>query len=193
MTEADGWPIRLIDTAGLRETTEIVEQLGIEVSQEYLERADVVLACGDTAGALADAMHVVAQHSRAPVIAIRTKADLMPNGARAQLPASQLAASAATGEGLPDVVSAVAAALRDSKGALQLDAPLVTRERQRFALDGARRELAQFHAAFSAKRVPAVVSAVHLREATRQLEELIGAVDVEDVLERVFSTFCVGK
>ena len=76
---------------------------------------------------------------------------------------------------------------------LSLDAPLVTRERQRFALDGARAELTEFHAAFSERRVPAVVSAVHLREATRHLEELIGVVDVEDVLERVFATFCVGK
>jgi tRNA modification GTPase len=193
VTEADGWPVRLIDTAGLRETAEPVEQLGIEVSREYLEKADVVLACGDSESTLADAMQAVAAQSRAPVIAVRTKADLFPRGARASLPASQLTVSAETGEGLPELVSAIGAALRDSKGALQLDAPLVTRERQRFALDSARAELAAFHAAFSRQELPAIVSAVHLREATRHLEELIGAVDVDDVLERVFATFCVGK
>jgi tRNA modification GTPase len=193
VTEADGWPIRLIDTAGLRETAEVVEQLGIEVSREYLERADVVLACGDAEATLADAMQAVAARTRVPVIAVRTKADLFPRGARAALPASQLAVSAETGEGLPELVTAIAAALRDSKGALQLDAPLVTRERQRFALDSARAELSAFHTAFAGQEIPAIVSAVHLREATRHLEELIGAVDVEDVLERVFATFCVGK
>jgi tRNA modification GTPase len=129
----------------------------------------------------------------APTIAVRTKADLLPRGARAKLPASQLAVSAETGEGLSDVVGAVVGALRDSKGMLELDAPLVTRERQRYALENAREELQGFHTAFSEQRVPAIVSAVHLREATRHLEELIGVVDVEDVLERVFATFCVGK
>lgn len=193
VTEADGWPIRLIDTAGLRETAETVEQRGIEVSREYLERADVVLACGDSEETLGDAMQAVAGHSRAPVIALRTKADLLPRGARAKLPAAQIAVSAETGEGLPDLVGAIAAALRDSKGTLQLDAPLVTRERQRFALHSARAELGHFHSAFSEQHVPAIVSAVHLREATRHLEELIGAVDVEDILDRVFATFCVGK
>lgn len=193
VTEADGWPVRLIDTAGLRETTEMVEQLGIEVSRDYLERADVVLACGDSDDALNDAMRAVATVSLAPVVAVRTKADLIPRPDRQQLQPALLAVSAATGEGLTDLVSAVAAALRDSKGTLQLDAPLVTRERHRFALEKARAELAEFRNAFSAQRVPAVVSAVHLREATRYLEELIGVVDVEDVLEKVFATFCVGK
>lgn len=193
VTEADGWPIRLIDTAGLRETVEVVERLGIEVSREYLEHADVVLACGDSERTLGDAMHAVAAHARAPTIAVRTKSDLLRPGARAKLPAAQIAVSAETGEGLSDLVASIAAALRDSKGVLQLDAPLVTRERQRFALASARAELAEFHAAFAERRVPAIVSAVHLREATRHLEELIGVVDVEDVLERVFATFCVGK
>jgi tRNA modification GTPase len=193
VTEADGWPIRLIDTAGLRETAEVVEQLGIEVSRQYLETAHVVLACGDSEDSLGDAMQAVATHSRAPVIAVRTKADLFPRGARSKLPASQLAVSAETGEGLADLVSAIGAALRDSKGALELDAPIVTRERHRVALENAQAELREFHAAFSEQRIPAIVSTVHLREATRHLEELIGVVDVEDVLERVFSTFCVGK
>jgi tRNA modification GTPase len=193
VTEADGWPIRLIDTAGLRETVEVVEQLGIEVSREYLEHADVVLACGDSEQTLGDAMHVIATHARAPTIAVRTKADLLPPRAQAKLPAAQIAVSAETGEGLGELVTCIATALRDSKGTLQLDAPLVTRERQRFALASARAELAEFHVAFSERRVPAIVSAVHLREATRHLEELIGVVDVEDVLERVFATFCVGK
>ncbi|MGH7677116.1 MAG: tRNA uridine-5-carboxymethylaminomethyl(34) synthesis GTPase MnmE, partial [Gemmatimonadaceae bacterium] len=74
-----------------------------------------------------------------------------------------------------------------------VDAPIVTRERHRFALERSRAELRQFRDAFAGQRVPAVVAAVHLREATRHLEELIGTVDVEDVLDRVFSSFCVGK
>ena len=69
----------------------------------------------------------------------------------------------------------------------------MTRERHRRALEAARDELAQFVDAFAADALPAPVAAVHLRAAAHALEEIIGAVDVEDVLGRVFATFCVGK
>ena len=59
--------------------------------------------------------------------------------------------------------------------------------------DKAREELRGFRAAWATRALPAVVAAVHLRQATHSLEELIGAVDIEDVLDRVFSSFCVGK
>ncbi|HEX7938670.1 MAG TPA: tRNA uridine-5-carboxymethylaminomethyl(34) synthesis GTPase MnmE, partial [Gemmatimonadaceae bacterium] len=52
VTEAGGWPIRLIDTAGLRDSNDTVEKLGIEVSREYIGRADVALACGDSEASL---------------------------------------------------------------------------------------------------------------------------------------------
>ena len=193
VTEAGGWPIRLIDTAGLRETTELVERLGIEVSREYLEKADVVLVCGESERTLREASRVVASLARAPVVAVRTKSDLLPAGERSRQHDGQVFVSAETGDGLSAVTEAIAGALETTVGSLALDAPLVTRERHRFALARARDELQQFHGAFEGRSVPAVVAAVHLREATRELEELIGSIDVEDVLDRVFSAFCVGK
>ena len=189
VTEAGGWPIRLIDTAGLRETTETVERLGIEVSREYLERADLVLACGDTDASLKHTIEAVKANSRAPALPVRTKSDLSS-------PASSLkslSVSAETGAGLTELSSAIALALSENAGALQLDAPILTRERQRVAIERARKEIQEFRETFAAKRAPAVVAAVHLRDATRELEELIGSVDVEDVLDRLFSRFCVGK
>lgn len=193
VTEAGEWPIRLIDTAGLRETTELVERIGIEMSHEYLEKAHVVLVCGDSESSLREASLAVAAISRAPVVATRTKADLLSAAERSRQNDGHVLVSAESGEGLPELSGAIAKALESSNGALSLDAPLVTRERHRFALARARDELRQFHQAFDADAVPAVVAAVHLREATRQLEELIGGVDVEDVLDRLFSSFCVGK
>jgi tRNA modification GTPase len=71
--------------------------------------------------------------------------------------------------------------------------PLVTRERHRRGLVEAREEMALFVEAWAAGALPAPVAAVHLRSAAHALEELIGAVDVEEVLGRVFSTFCIGK
>jgi tRNA modification GTPase len=191
MTEADGWPVRLIDTAGLRDATETVEKLGIEVSRQYLEDADVVLACGDDEASMAETLRTVASLSDAPVISVRTKADLLKGGQ--QDAGSGLAVSAETGVGLAALATRIAGCIGARAGALQLDAPLLTRERQRVAIARARGELAEFVSAFEKGEAPAVVAAVHLRDATRELEELIGAVDVEDVLTRLFSTFCVGK
>jgi tRNA modification GTPase len=170
----------------------MIERMGIEVSRDYLERANVVLVCGDSSNALRDARQTVASISKAPIIETRTKADLIPAAPRVASD-GQVQVSAETGEGISALVQAIADALRSTAGALPLDAPLITRERHRFALEGARDELRSFADAFSTQAVPAVVAAVHLREATRYLEELIGAVDTEDVLDRLFSSFCVGK
>ena len=191
--EAGGWPVRLVDTAGLREATELVERLGIEVSREYLERADAVIVCGESDDELRYAASVVASMTQAPTIMVRTKSDLIGPSGRSDRRDGQLFASAETGEGLPDVSEAIARALEMSKGTMSLDAPLITHERHRYALQRARSEIQQFHDTFESREIPAVVAAVHLREATRELEELIGVVDVDDVLDRVFSAFCVGK
>lgn len=193
VTEAGGWPIRLIDTAGLRETTELVERLGIEVSHEYLERADVILACGESPESVRRTKGAVQEMTRAPILEVRTKSDLASEREGAAELDAPIPVSAESGQGLRELAGAIALTLETSKGMLSLDAPLVTRERHRVALERARDELREFRDAFRAKAVPPLVAAVHLREATRELEELIGVVDVEDVLDRVFSSFCVGK
>lgn len=191
VTEADGWPVRLVDTAGLRDAREPVERLGIEVSREYLARADLVLVCGDSDEELRRALDAMASLSPAAKIPVRTKSDLMPKGARRS--SDVVYVSAASGEGTKELATAIATRLRESKGSLVVDAPLVTRERHRVALEHARNELTAFAEAWKNRTLPAVVAAVHLRDATRHLEELIGVVDVDDVLDRVFSSFCVGK
>ncbi|MGH7677265.1 MAG: tRNA uridine-5-carboxymethylaminomethyl(34) synthesis GTPase MnmE, partial [Gemmatimonadaceae bacterium] len=73
VVEIAGWPVRLIDTAGLREATETVERLGIEVSREYLEVAALVLVCAESGADLAAARESVQALTRAPTIAVRTK------------------------------------------------------------------------------------------------------------------------
>lgn len=196
VTEANGWPIRLIDTAGLRETSETVERLGIEVSREFLERADVVLACGENGNQLAHAVAGVRSISRAPVLMVHTKFDLVNSKGHPDERSdegSALRVSAETGEGLTQLMAAIARCLSENAGALQLDAPILTRERQRVAIEKAREELTLFRDTFASRAAPAVVAAVHLRDATRVLEELIGSVDLDDVLDRLFSRFCVGK
>ncbi|HMI57971.1 MAG TPA: hypothetical protein VK511_07985, partial [Gemmatimonadaceae bacterium] len=72
--------------------------------------------------------------------------------------------------------------------------PILTRERHRVALSRARDELAAFaEIRLDPVEVPATIAAVHLHSARGYLEELIGALDIDEVLDRVFSSFCVGK
>ena len=164
-----------------------------------------MLACGENANQLAHAVEAVVSISRAPVIGVRTKSDLskvipsdvaLISSEAAVIPgkASDLQfVSAETGEGLKELLGAIARCLSENAGALQLDAPILTRARQRVAIEKAREELTLFRETFASRAAPAVVAAVHLRDATRVLEELIGSVDVEDVLDRLFSRFCIGK
>ena len=70
---------------------------------------------------------------------------------------------------------------------------IVASARQRAALERALAEVDQFLEAWKARDLPAPVVASHLRAATAMLDELIGAIDVDEILSRVFSTFCVGK
>jgi tRNA modification GTPase len=201
VVDAGGWPLRLVDTAGLREATDVVERLGIEVSEEYLARAQVVLACGETPASLAGTIARVRAHSTAPVVAALTKSDLVTD--RNEYDRGTLVApgdeaplvrvSAETGEGLRELVEAIAGAVERAAGGPVLDAPVLTRARHERALRRARDEVAAFRRGWTDDALPAPVAAVHLREAVGELEGLIGAVDVEDVLDRVFASFCVGK
>lgn len=189
------WPVRLVDTAGLHESTDVVERLGIEVSERYLGDADVVLACGESVATLEATLGRVHALTDAAVLPVRTKDDLA--AARDScLPAGvgdAVAVSAHTGTGLDVLAERLTTVLTGRHGSCRPDAPLLTRERHRRAVRQARDEVAAFARAWEADAVPATVAAVHLRTAIGALEELIGLVDVEEVLDRVFASFCVGK
>jgi tRNA modification GTPase len=190
----ENWPIRLVDTAGLRDTGDVIERLGIEVSEDYLERADAVLACGDDTQSLARAVGVIRQRTQAPVLPVRTKIDRIEARETAlEQRGDALKVSAETGLGLGELIAAITARLGADRQTPDLDTPVLTHTRHRRAIQEARDELAAFRQARRDAQLPAPVAAVHLRAAVHALEELVGVVDVEDVLERVFARFCVGK
>lgn len=177
-----GWPVRLVDTAGLRDTNDRIERMGVETSRRWLESADLVLLCVDIDGA-GESPTLPAGR----VLTLRTKADL-------QLPvrAEGLAVSALTGEGLDDLRRGVAERLFGARVALADLEPALSRDRHREALARARLELEDARPHFGPEG-DAVLAAHHVRLATLALDELVGVVDIEDVLERVFASFCVGK
>jgi len=186
------WPLRLVDTAGLRDTVDPIELLGIEVSERYLAGAAVVLACAEDSDGLDQTIDSVSQKSSALVIGVRTKADLaVPGNSLNQNGVIQV--SAHSGEGLQGLLDAINDAIASKYGEAAPDIPMLTRARHRQALTSALAEITQFQQAWREEKLPAPVASVHLRAAIYALEELIGAVDVEDVLDRVFSSFCVGK
>ena len=203
LVDDEPYPLRLVDTAGLRDGTDVVERLGIEVSERYLAQAHVVLACGNTLEVLSQAVAVVRGLTTGVVVPVLTKVDLSsgpsrrPEGTEAarevELGATPVRVSAITGEGLDDLREAIRAAVTSHTATPDEETPVVTRARHAAGLQRAGEELRAFRSAWALGVLPAPVVATHLRGAVTALEELIGVVDVEDVLERVFRTFCVGK
>ncbi len=187
-----GFPFRLVDTAGLRDSEDRVEKLGIEVSRRYLQAADLVLFCVEAGRDLEPDEKKFVEELEDRALVVRTKADLVPV-ARHPLPGTgELWVSALSGLGLDRLRDRLAErAFSGLAGGGDL-AALVTRERHRLALQRALDEVVSF---LEARRsgVEAAVAATHLRAAVTSLEELIGVISSEDILDRVFSTFCVGK
>jgi tRNA modification GTPase len=118
-----------------------------------------------------------------------TKADLEPTVESAP---GRVAVSSVTGAGLAELRQALAAAAFGRLAALGDVEPVVTRARHHAALQHALGELDAFAAARAAP-LDAAVAATHLRDAVAALDELIGVMTPDDVLDRVFATFCVGK
>jgi tRNA modification GTPase len=184
-TDFLGWPVRLVDTAGLWDAPDPIDRLGVDVSRRYLAAADLVLLCVETGrGPGTDEASVAGER---PTLLVRTKADLAEG-----VPGGGVAVSAVSGAGLGDVRRAAAERVFGDRMALADLEPALGRARHRTALARAREALA---AALDQFRGPgdAVLVAHHVREATGALDELIGGVDIEDVLDRVFASFCVGK
>jgi tRNA modification GTPase len=188
--DAPHWPLRLIDTAGLRETQDTVERLGIEVSEQHIRKAHVVLVCDDNDEQLRVALETVGTLTRAPLIPVRTKVDQRSDTAGL---GGTVAVSATTGLGLEHLLASIEQQLAATLGGVPIDQPVLTRARHRVALEHARSEMQLFADAWASRSVPSVVAAVHVRSASTTLDELIGSVDVDDILEQVFRTFCVGK
>jgi tRNA modification GTPase len=194
LLDTPGVPIRMVDTAGLRETTDVVERLGIEVSTRWLARAHVVLACGDTPASVRETCDTIRgllppDRVPVPVLGVLTKQDAgdMPD-------AGLLATSAERGTGLQGLLEAVQREVAARYGVVEPEVPRLTRERHQAAVRAAREELVAFRDAWDGGAgVPALVAAVHVRAAVVALDEVIGAVSLDDVLDRLFREFCVGK
>lgn len=193
LLEVDRWPLRLVDTAGIREPGDTIEREGIEVSRRYMAAADLVLACDDDAERLAATCTTIRALTPAPVLAVRTKADLGDPATSARRACAAVAVSARSGDGLAQLLAAIEKSIHARLGPLESDAPVLVRERHRRALQEAVAELSAFEEAWVRGEPPVAIAAVHIRAAAGALESIIGGLDAEDVLDRVFASFCIGK
>ncbi len=179
-----GHAVRLVDTAGLRPEGDPIEAMGIERSHRWLAGADLVVACMAPDTETSEPSFT----SRGPVLLVSTKSDLGQ-------PASPLAlaVSAVTGVGVPELRTAIASTLFGAgmAAAAGTSEPLLTRVRHRESVAAG---LVHLQAANHELRSGEVVlGAAALRDAAEALAGLLGARDGEEVLDRVFAGFCVGK
>ena len=190
--------LRLIDTAGIRDTEDVVEQKGVERSRKALESADLVLAVVDGSVPLTDedleVLRLAAENPR--WIAVFSKCDLWDTKAHSvgiigsPAPAASVTLSSVTGEGLGDLENAVAALFPagDPKEA----GSLLTDQRQEEAARRARDAVRRAKDALENGLTPDAVL-TDAEEALDSLGELTGRTAKEAIVSRIFSRFCVGK
>ncbi len=185
-----GYPFVLIDTAGLRDATDEIEQEGIRRALDRAQRADIVLALVDAAEAPQMAPEVAvaleaAHQAGASILRIASKCDTAPDLA---LPADWLALSTATGDGVENLILRLIAMAADLTAARSGSGPSWTRARHREALVDV---VAALDRALQAPY--ADLRAEDVRLAMRALGRITGRVDVENLLDIVFREFCIGK
>jgi tRNA modification GTPase len=168
----EGIPVLLTDTAGLRETEEVVERLGVERAKSLMDAADVLVWLGDSTD--------LPGHSNA--LQVYPRADL-PD--RRDVPAGSLAVSSRTGEGLGALLARVGEMARSFlpvEGAISLNRRQAT-------------EIAEAHAGLAAAAAAPdlVIAAENLRAARSAFDRLTGRAGIEDVLDALFGRFCLGK
>jgi len=190
-----GYPVTLLDTAGVRESDNPVEQEGVRRARARAEAADLVLwvvEAGDAGSAGWASRSVPAtdpSNEQKNKWIVHNKIDLYSEGAQLESSPQEYSISALRGEGIDRLVSALAGFARDAfRGG---EFALVTRERHRVALQQTRDALARALALGSSAGEELI--AEELRLAARALSRLMGRVDVEDVLEVIFRDFCIGK
>ena len=191
----DGLPVVLWDTAGIRMTDEQVEKLGVELSLAHVEKADAAIVVLDASAEISedDRRCLRATASKKCLIVIN-KVDLPQalDGAeleRAFCGAAVIRVSAKNGSGLMELKHA----LRDLLVKKEVDSPVVlTNLRHKAALTAGSSALDDAVTSLQNRYAPELV-AINLQEANERLEEIVGKMTNDDILERIFSHFCIGK
>lgn len=193
----EGIPINLIDTAGLRQTKDIVEQQGVQRSRDVLNKAEFLLLMFDASEPLNESdieLLQIANSHRA--ILILNKIDLptivQPQALTKHCPKARVVQTAITeGKGIETLKTAIQEELLGGEFVIG-ESPIVTNTRHQNALFRAQEALDDVIASLENDMPPDLVS-VDLRISLDALGDIVGKTTTEDILDRIFSQFCVGK
>jgi tRNA modification GTPase len=186
-----GFPVTFLDTAGLRDTSDAIEGEGVRRALARAAEADIKLVLFDaTRPADAESLAQITDNT----LIIFNKIDILPSGVAPQSHAAwqgrvlgqPMALSAASGQGVEALLAALAGHLQASYHTSQ--PPLITRARHRALLEQALARLSAINLA-----APLELSCEELRQAAVCIGKITGKISVDDVLDVVFSTFCIGK
>ncbi len=180
-----GVPVILTDTAGLRETTDSIESLGIERTLRTVSDADLILNVVDVTTTVGP----VGPSSESPSIVVLNKSDLQAMRRDTEVPTG-IRVSALTGEGVEQLRAAILESLNRVDG--HHEGLLITNARHHDLLCAASKELDQA-AESLANHLSEELILVSLHNALRLLGEITGETTSEDILSEIFSTFCIGK
>ena len=187
-----GYAVELIDTAGLRETDEQIEFAGQELTRKLIESAHLTLWIADSSAPCwaSEYMDDLLDYADNNILIVANKIDLHPNGLK---PGSEreVCVSCKTGEGMPELEKRIIEMIEQSMPDLT-DGYLVTSERHQQKLLTAHKALEDVRAGLEQSRSPELI-AFDVRQALNALDEITGKIYTDDILERIFSQFCVGK
>lgn len=195
-----GLPVRIMDTAGIREAHDLAEAEGVKRSLDAIEGADIVLAVFDAGKPLDHADRQVIERVRNKrTITVINKWDIMTPefdcGDTELNTHPCVKISAIKGEGLDDLKEKIVNALLSKRSATGQEAAadlLITNIRHKQLVDSALASLGQARTTLETGE-PLEVTALFLRESLNSLGEIIGAVTTDDILDRIFAEFCIGK
>ena len=191
----DGIPIQLVDTAGIRQALDEAESIGIKKSMEALADADLVLVVRDASQPVSseDEQLLEQVHGRAAIV-VENKSDLVKDGGKSDnnvRPRQSLLiqTSALTGEGVTELRSAIVQHVTGSTGS---EPGFLTNARHQALVRDSLEGLARAENAV-AQRIPHEMLLLDLYAALRPLDEITGATTTDDILNLIFSRFCIGK
>ena len=192
-----GIPVKLVDTAGIRQALDEAESIGIRKSLEALADADLVLVVVDaTQGINSDDEELLRSAESRPIIAVANKNDLAhsgkvqgTDGRSNHVPC--IRTSAITGEGIPELRAEILRHIAGETGA-HGEAGFLTNVRHQGLVQDALATLEEAANAI-ANRVPHEMLLLNLYGALRPLDAITGATTADDILNLIFSTFCIGK
>ena len=200
-TQIEGFPIQIVDTAGIRETLDLIEEVGVKKALKHIESSDLILAIFEIHQPLdTDDLHLIEYlnqyvQKKVPFLVVLNKLDLGVNqrtiGLLTELNSPLVQVSAKTGQNIEILKQQIKSSLLIDT-AVEAEALVVTNARHKQALDKASQVLKNFRHNLQ-RGVDEVVLASELRSALDYLGEISGEVSSEDLLNHIFNQFCIGK